>query len=261
MREQMTSKTALGCRESDVTTQTTLGFCKTCSLRTSKFFGLLLARYTCPSDLAMEYRSCLARQNIVHAGQPSEGVMVLCSGWAVRFVQLPNGKRQALSVALPGDLVSAASVVEERHGYSLQAVTNVGYCFFQARALRDKIRHDPVLLDAWAALMAAQVRDLEASLVDLGQRSAEERIAALLLRLFERCQQGGAATGFRFPFPLRQQHIADLAGLTPVHTCRVLQALRTKNICEIANGVATIADFAKLKQLADVRQQDSQCAA
>ena len=60
-------------------------------------------------------------------------MLVICDGWAVRFVQLPNGKRQILSVLMPGDLVSPTSMLEGQLAFSIQAVTDVRYCYLSVR--------------------------------------------------------------------------------------------------------------------------------
>jgi CRP-like cAMP-binding protein len=39
--------------------------------------------------------------------------LFICEGWAIRSVQLPNGKRQILSVVMPGDFVSSSALLEQ----------------------------------------------------------------------------------------------------------------------------------------------------
>jgi len=43
----------------------------------------------------------------------------------------------------------------------------------------------------------------------LGQRTAHERIAALLMHVLRRCEQRGDVVDEEFAFPLSQQQIAD----------------------------------------------------
>jgi CRP/FNR family transcriptional regulator, anaerobic regulatory protein len=74
--------------------------------------------------------------------------------------------------------------------------------------------------------MAAEHGNAAKRLVDLGQRTAQERIAALIVHMMLRCQQRGEFHGDTFAFPMSQQQIADFTGLTPVHACRILSSLR-----------------------------------
>ena len=223
--------------------------CHTCHFRSSNFCGALFGRSGQPLATHGRHRQTPARQNIYRAGEASEGVLVICDGWAVRFVQLPNGKRQILSVMLPGDLVSPISMLEGQFGFSIQAVTDVRYCYFPFAEVRARIRNNPALFEAWLRLTASEQRDADKRLVDLGQRTAQERIAALLVHVMHRCEERGEVSGEEFPFPLSQQQIADFTGLTPVHTCRVLSSLRKDAVCDVGHGVVKVMERRELQRM------------
>jgi CRP-like cAMP-binding protein len=227
--------------------------CETSHFRPLNFCGGLLDRDGDPVAMRATHHSMSARRNIYRAGEPSEGVMVLGDGWAVRFVQLPNGKRQILSVVLPGDLISPTSIFERQFSFSIQAVTDVRYCFFPFAEVRARIRENPALFDMWLRMSTAEQRDAERRLVDLGQRAAQERIAALFVHLMARFEERGDLTNDAFPFPMNQQQIADFTGLTPVHTCRVLSWLRKNGICDVGHGVVKVMQRVELQRLAAAR--------
>ena len=86
-------------------------------------------------------------------------------------------------------------------------------------------------------------------LFDLGKRMADERIAGLILRLMDRLDLRGEIHDQSFPFPLRQQHIADITGLTPVHVSRVIGTFRKRGLLDIAGGVVTIRDLPELRRV------------
>ncbi len=224
--------------------------CSTCRLRNANFCGGLFDMDGDPIAMRAKHRSTSARRNMYRAGEPSEGVMVLCDGWAVRFVQLPNGKRQILSVVLPGDLVSPTSIMERQLSFSIQAVTDVRYCYFPYAEVRARIRENPELFDVWVRMTAAEQRDADRRLVDLGQRAAQERIAALLVHIMARFEERGEIHGGEFPFPMSQQQIADFTGLTPVHTCRVLSSFRKNGICDVGHGAVKVMERAELQRIA-----------
>lgn len=223
--------------------------CNTCQSRTRNFCGALFGRTGDPAPIRGKHRETAARRNIYRAGEANEGVLVICDGCAVRFVQLPNGKRQILSVLLPGDPVSPAAILEGQFAFSIQAVTDVRCCYFPFAEVRARIRDNPSLLDVWLRLAAAEQRDADKRLVDLGQRTARERIAALIVHVMLRCEQRGELLGDEFPFPLSQQQIADFTGLTPVHTCRVLSSLRKSAICDVGHGFVKIHERSELQRM------------
>jgi len=197
-------------------------------------------------------RPVAARQHIYRACETAEGVLAICRGWAVRFVQLANGKRQILSLLLPGDVVGA-SILEARFDFSIQAVTDARICVFPRTEVHVRIANAAALFEAWLSAIAAASRDAERRLVDLGQRMAQERIAALVAHVMLRCEQRGELLGGEFPFPLSQQQIADCTGLTPVHTCRVLSALRRSGVCEVGCGAVNVVDRSALTHIAAPR--------
>jgi CRP/FNR family transcriptional regulator, anaerobic regulatory protein len=224
--------------------------CQTCSSKRANFCSLLFGNGAERDGARIRHRSASARRNIYHAGEPVDGAIVICEGWAVRFVQLPNGKRQILSVVLPGDLVASISILDRKFIFSVQAVTDVRYCCVPLAEIRKRLQVNPALLDLWLEAAAAEYRRADKQIVDLGQRSAEERIAALLHQMMTRSQERGELQADTFAFPLRQQQIADCTGLTPVHVCRVLGRLRKDSICDVARGMVRIIDRAELERMA-----------
>jgi CRP-like cAMP-binding protein len=52
-----------------------------------------------------------------------------------------------------------------------------------------------------------------------------ERLAHLLLVLFQRAEEVGLTKGSSIQFPFTQQHVADTLGMSLVHTNKTLQRL------------------------------------
>jgi CRP/FNR family transcriptional regulator, anaerobic regulatory protein len=94
--------------------------------------------------------------------------------------------------------------------------------------------------------------------VDLGQRTADERIARLILRLSSRLAKRRMLQGRAMEFPLRQHQIADATGLTPVHVSRVLGNYRCRGLIKIDGRSLTILDANGLLRIANLQvPQDS----
>jgi CRP/FNR family transcriptional regulator, anaerobic regulatory protein len=228
--------------------------CDVCRLRDWNFCGGLFNKAALPWAVTTKHRTTPARQNIYRAGEINDGVLLVCEGWAVRFIQLPNGKRQILSLVMPGDLISPASMLERRFPFSIQAVTKVRSCTISFHDVLAGIRQSPLLFDAWVRLAAAEHRQADRRLVDLGQRNAVERVAALLYDILLRYEERGELRDDNaFPFPMSQQQIAEFTGLTPVHVCRVVAKLRKNGICQVGHGTAKVCDRAELERLASLR--------
>ena len=226
--------------------------CDICRFQELNFCGAL-RRDDSRDRIGGIHRAIAARHNIYRAGEPNPGVAVVCDGWAVRFLQLPNGRRQILSVVMPGDLISAGAAFAEQFAFSVQAVTSLRYCIFPAADVRARLHDDPALLDVWMALAADEHRDADRRLVDVGQRPALERIASLIFQIMLRVEERGELAGDEFAFPMSQQQMADCTGLTPVHTCRVLSALRKNGVCDVGHGAIKVLDRAELQRIATIK--------
>lgn len=195
------------------------------------------------------HRVVAAGKHIVAKSQSSPDVFVLCGGWGFRFLQLADGRRQILSFLLPGDLFSVASVFEDRFHFSVKALTAVQISGMRRSEVQLRLAESPSVVMALAKACSEEAETSDRFMAALGQCSAEERIAFLLLHLMKRIAARNVIREQHYPFPLRQQHIADAVGLTSVHVSRVLGAFRDRHIVELSNGVLKVSDFDELRQL------------
>jgi len=174
---------------------------------------------------------------------------MLCNGWAFRFFQLANGRRQILNFLIPGDLVSAVTVFEERPHFSAQALTEVRLSAFLRSEIRVQFAENADFSTALAESCVNVINDADALMTVLGQRSADERIAYLFLHLMGRIAARNVVRDQRYRMPLKQQHIADAVGLTPEHVSRVLSQFRERGLIEFSGGVLHVQDTAELQRI------------
>ena len=226
-----------------------LTVCATCGFRNANFCGNLEKADADGFAAAVTYKTAKSKQTLQRAGTTVQGVTIVCEGWAIKYVQMHNGKRQALSLVQPGEMISPAAAFETKHAYSVQALTPIKFAIIAKEFVNNQLQRNSKLRDAWSRRLIAHLRDTQQLLIDLGQRSAEERIAALVIRIsrrYGRLEYGPTI----IPFPLNQQQIADITGLTPVHVCRVLQSLRDNDICDIRKSQAYIGNYQRLAKMA-----------
>jgi CRP-like cAMP-binding protein len=117
------------------------------------------------------------------------------------------------------------------------------------------------LAQAFAAAARAEEAALLDALVRLGRQSALARLAHLLLSLCDRLKDAGLADGDRFSFPLTQEMLADVLGLSIVHVNRTLQHLRRENFIANSRGVMTLRDRRALAVLSDYERHDRRAPA
>ncbi|MGN6572069.1 MAG: Crp/Fnr family transcriptional regulator [Pseudolabrys sp.] len=205
--------------------------------------------------LLQEVRTVAARRTLFRANDVLDYVPVICSGWAVTSVMLSDGSRQILHFLLPGDIVLAALLFDPTPICSVEAVTDVTYRAFNRADLRERLFSKADLAEKLAVLWTESKRRSDEMIIDLGRRAANERVARLLLRLVERLQSRNMTSGgpFEVDFPLRQHHIADAVGLTPVHVSKLLSEFRRSGIIRLSERSLAILDPDRLRNLANVR--------
>ncbi len=192
-----------------------------------------------------------ARRPIVHQREVPDYVPIICSGWAASALVTHGGKRQIVSFSLSGDMSSAAYVFESCSGRSVEAISEV-YCRkFKRKDFQAAVQNHAAGNPALSKLIAKEREASDQLHVDLSRRSAETRIARLILSIAARLRSKNVGAGEDFEFPLRQQHIADATGLTTVHVCKILSRMRAAGLIRTGGRHMTILDRAALQEIAD----------
>lgn len=195
-----------------------------------------------------------ARRIICREQDELAAVPIICSGWALSAVMLADGSRQILSFLLPGDAASPSLLLEPKPNCFVEAITNVTYRAFNRADLKQLMAADPSALGTLARVWTQEKRRTDELVVDLGRRSAAERIARLILGLFQRLQERSMTAGpHEIDFPLRQHHIADATGLTPVHVSKLLSEFRRKGLIRLSERSLVILDPAGFRAAANIR--------
>jgi CRP/FNR family transcriptional regulator, anaerobic regulatory protein len=227
--------------------------CADCPIRHFNICGVLLGKplpeddSRRPKPIWQVQKKVPARRNIKNAGEHADRVSIICDGWAFRFVQLPDGRRQILSILIPGDVVTTTRLFDDSVRFSVQALTDVRFCGYARSTLRTQLIADAELLDAWASLFVVERHEHFGLLIDLGSRSADERIAHLILDLTNRLEQRGIVVGPLFIFPLPQKLVAAVTGLTTEHVNRVFGSFRKMGLIETGKGYLKVIDLAGLQ--------------
>jgi CRP-like cAMP-binding protein len=194
-----------------------------------------------------------AVETLIHEGQTDAPLYTLLSGWDFRYKTLSDGRRQILSFLLAGDFIGVQQKMGDAAAHGVETLTDAVFCVFQRDALWELHRRSPAMGFNVTWLTAHEESLVDDTLLSVGRRSAEERIAMLLILLFKRAaalEADGGATGV--PFPLTQQHVADGLGLSLVHTNKTLRKLERRGLHHIADGRLFMRDVKALARLADL---------
>ncbi len=87
-------------------------------------------------------------------------------------------------------------------------------------------------------------------LVNVGNRTAFERLSHLLCETYSRLKCVGLTTDHAFELPLTQAELADTLALSAVHVNRTLMELRRLKLVSFQNRHAAIHDYPGLRAAA-----------
>jgi CRP-like cAMP-binding protein len=184
------------------------------------------------------------------AGEPLDVATIVLSGMLCRSKMLPDGRRQILSLLLPGDVVDAHASVLRKRDDNLEAVCESAIAIVPQSRIHALEQDHPRLHEAFlreAFIEAAIAREW---VLNVGQRNAIEALAHLVCELHVRMDGVGLTAQGRFPFPLKQQHLADALGLSTIHLNRVLGHLRASGQIGLERRSLSVADPPALRALA-----------
>lgn len=189
---------------------------------------------------------------LVREGVNSGEFYTLLRGWAFRYRTLSDGKRQILNFLLPGDFIGLQEKLGAHSSSGVEVLSDARFCRFPADKLWDLYRNHPSLSYDITWIAAHEELIVDENLVSVGQRTAAQRIAMLLIHLFKRAESVGMknAEG-AVPFPVTQQHMADALGLSLVHTNKTLGRMAQQGMFRIKDGQLAIGKPALLHKLAD----------
>lgn len=189
------------------------------------------------------------RRDLVSEGDRPRFVHLVIDGWACRYKTRPDGKRQIVSIFVPGDFCDINIYILKHMDHSIGAITRLKVAMITPEEMNALTEGRPRVTQAlwWHELVTTAIQ--REWTVNLGQRSAYERLGHLLVELYLRLKTVGRASDGRCDFPLTQNDLADATGLTAVHVNRTLQELRRDGLIELERKQLHILDLERLKDV------------
>lgn len=202
-----------------------------------------------------ETRTFGARHTIIRAGETVGVSTMLVEGIVSRFIDDRHGLRQLVAVHAAGEFVDLHAYPMRELDHSIGTLTPVKVAIVPHPALRAILAPRPELeRKLWfSTLMDAAMH--RAWLFRLGRLDAVGRVAHFLCEMNARLKAVGLSDGRSFALALTQADIAEICGLTTVHTNRVLRQLREAGLCQVRSGRVEIADPAALARRGDFDPQ------
>jgi CRP-like cAMP-binding protein len=175
-----------------------------------------------------------AKREFVHPGDPVQAYCIQ-QGWVAGVIILADGRRQVVDLFLPGETLCPRSD---------QGVWNIGLVALTALKLTVLERQ----AEQPAGNCSSYVYQTNA-ILRLGCLTAYERVGHLFLELHERLGGNPDTIQATINFPVTQELMADLLGLSAVHINRTLQQLRRDGLVSLKGGKLCLLNRPRLQDL------------
>lgn len=201
-------------------------------------------------EAAGALRSYGPREDLLREGEQASGVAVVVSGFACRHKMLPDGRRQIIGYFLPGDMCDARVFILKKMDHTISTLAPSSITTLPREAILDITSKYPRLTRAfWWNTLVEEAMGRQ-WLVNIGQRTALERLAHLFCEVYVRLQTVGLATPAGCDLPVTQSELADTVALSTVHVNRTLKELRRMGLVSMSSKSLVIHDLPGLRTLA-----------
>lgn len=187
----------------DGTTTVFGGRCSSCRLAPLCLPGRLDADVKRHLDGIMKRRRPQKRgAHLYRAGDAFASIYAVKSGAYKAYRLSESGEMQIVGFHLPGDILGLDALAEGHHPYAVQALEMSSVCEIPFTALEDLFARVPALRRRIMAIMSGEILTDHETLHMLAKRTAEERLALMLLRFSDRfARLGLSAQRLRMPMP------------------------------------------------------------
>jgi CRP-like cAMP-binding protein len=189
---------------------------------------------------------------VLAEGTRNPHLYTVLQGWSFRYKMLPDGRRQIVNYAMPGDLLGLQGTVTGEMEHSVEALSPMILCVFERDELLTLYREHPELAYDITWLSSREECMLDENMLSIGRRNATERLAYLIAFIVRRSQGTGLnTTKVPIEIPITQQHVADTLGLSLVHTNKTVRKLAERQLLQWRDRGCVVLDLEGLERLAD----------
>lgn len=183
-------------------------------------------------------------------GKQSDDFYTVRSGWACSYHSLEDGTRQVLDIYVPGDVIGLREFAFKRRVSNLIVLTDAQLCPFPKDRLSEVFERSHLLCNLFFMISARDQAILVERLINLGRRTALEKLAHFLLEMGYRLDKACADIYDCNHLPLTQVLLADALGLSTVHVNRTLQELKQKELVTLGPDGINLIDRDGLVEVA-----------
>ncbi|WP_193161735.1 fumarate/nitrate reduction transcriptional regulator Fnr [Microbulbifer hainanensis] len=190
-----------------------------------------------------------AGEALFHAGDPFDNLYAIRSGSFKSAVIAADGNTQVTHFALPGELLGLDAYSSKSHPSYAEALEDSSVCVLPFSLLETLAQQVPALQQQIYSIFSDELRQENEILMLLGKRSADTRLAALLINISSRYARRGYSAN-QFVLSMPRTDIANYLGLTAETVSRLFSRFQKEQLIRVSGREVTILDLIGLSELA-----------
>ncbi|HKJ95130.1 MAG TPA: fumarate/nitrate reduction transcriptional regulator Fnr [Gammaproteobacteria bacterium] len=190
--------------------------------------------------------------HLYRAEDEFQAIYAVRSGALKTYTLTVGGEEQVVGFHLPGELIGLDAINDGRHPCGAVALETTSICEIPFERLEDLAGDIPGLQRQLLRIMSREIFADHEMLHALAKRSAEERLAILLLSLSDRFARRGLSSS-RFRLPMSRSDLSNYLGLAPETMSRLFRRFQEKGWASAAGKEVILEDSRALRILAGQR--------
>jgi len=197
-------------------------------------------------DAIIDRKRPLARgDHLFQIGDHFRSVYAVRSGSLKTYATSEDGQEQIMGFHLPGELVGLDAIANDIHPLAAKALETTSICEIPFDSFESLSNQLPSLQRQMLRVMSQEIHNDEQNMLTLGQRSAEERLAAFLVSLSNRYRRRGFSST-QFNLTMSRGDIGNYLGLALETVSRLFTRFQTEGLLKVERRNIELLDRQRL---------------
>ncbi|MFE8072704.1 fumarate/nitrate reduction transcriptional regulator Fnr [Marinobacteraceae bacterium S3BR75-40.1] len=190
--------------------------------------------------------------HVFHQHEPFKSCYAVRSGAIKTYIETSSGEEQVTGFYLPGEIVGLDSINTSQHSCSAKALERTTVCEIPIQKLENLSTQIPSLQHHFFQLMSQEIQNSQHLSMLLSKKTAEERLASLLLSLSSRFKRRKLSPT-QIHLPMARNDIANFLGLAVETVSRVLTRFQKQGLIKLQGRDIDLLDVESLLDVIDHR--------
>lgn len=223
--------------------------CQRCSLRGVCEPVSLPAQEQARLDSIIERRRPISRGEFLYrSGEPFRSLFCVKAGSIKTYTSTDKGEEQVTGFHLPGELIGLGGIALAYNTTDAVALETSSVCEIPYERLREISAEIPALLQQIILLTSREVTHGQTLTMLISKKSAEERLAALLLSLSDRfANRGFSPTDFHLS--MSRHDIGNFLGMAVETVSRLFTRFDNEGLIRVRRKHIQLRDLPRLREL------------